>query len=80
MIGYVMVGTNDLTKATKFYDTILAPLGVLQAERTATYTAYAPNGSKDAIEPEAVPLAGLCCLITSYFGLCNPFSKYPKFF
>lgn len=26
-------------------------------------------GSKDAIEPEAVPLAGLCCLITSYFGV-----------
>ena len=39
MIGYVMVGTNDLTMATKFYDTILAPLGLLQAERTATYTA-----------------------------------------
>ena len=50
MIGYVMVGTNDLTKATKFYDTILVPLGLLQAERTAIYTAYAPNGSKDAIE------------------------------
>ena len=50
MIGYVMVGTNDLTKATKFYDTILVPLGLLQAERTATYTAYAPNGSKDAVE------------------------------
>ena len=44
MIGYVMVGTNDLTKATKFYDTILASLGLLQAERTETYTAYAPNG------------------------------------
>ena len=28
MIGYVMVGTNDLTKATKFYDTILVPLGL----------------------------------------------------
>ena len=50
MIGYVMVGTNDLTKATKFYDTILVPLGLLQAECTATYTAYAPNGSKDAVE------------------------------
>ena len=50
MIGYVMVGTNDLTKATKFYDTILVPLGLLQAERTATYTAYAPNGSKHAVE------------------------------
>ena len=50
MIGYVMVGTNDLTKATKFYDTILVPLGLFQAERTAIYTAYAPNGSKDAVE------------------------------
>ena len=50
MIGYVMVGTNDLTEATKFYDTILVPLGLLQAERTAIYTAYAPNGSKDAVE------------------------------
>ena len=50
MIGYVMVGTNDLTKATKFYDTILVPLGLLQAEHTAIYTAYAPNGSKDAVE------------------------------
>ena len=50
MIGYVMGGTNDLTKATKFYDTILVPLGLLQAERTAIYTAYAPNGSKDAVE------------------------------
>ena len=50
MIGYVMVGTNDLTKATKFYDTILVPLGLLQAERTAIYTAYAPKGSKDAVE------------------------------
>ena len=50
MIGYVMVGTNDLTKATKFYDTILVPLGLLQAERTAIYTAYAPNGSKHAVE------------------------------
>ncbi len=27
MLGYVMVGTNDLAKAGKFYDTILAELG-----------------------------------------------------
>lgn len=27
MLGYVMVGTNDLEKAGKFYDTLLAELG-----------------------------------------------------
>ena len=33
MIGYVMVGTNDLDRAAAFYDTILAPLGLMQVER-----------------------------------------------
>jgi catechol 2,3-dioxygenase-like lactoylglutathione lyase family enzyme len=27
MIGYVTIGTNDLDKATKFYDAVLEPLG-----------------------------------------------------
>jgi catechol 2,3-dioxygenase-like lactoylglutathione lyase family enzyme len=27
MIGYTTIGTNDLEKATKFYDAVLAPLG-----------------------------------------------------
>lgn len=27
MIGYVTIGTNDLTKATGFYTEVLAPLG-----------------------------------------------------
>lgn len=27
MIGYATIGTNDLEKATKFYDAVLAPLG-----------------------------------------------------
>lgn len=27
MIGYVTIGTNDLEKATKFYDAVLTPLG-----------------------------------------------------
>ena len=29
MIGYVMLGTNNLDQATKFYDTLFAPLGLL---------------------------------------------------
>lgn len=27
MIGYATIGTNDLEKAAKFYDAVLAPLG-----------------------------------------------------
>ena len=27
MIGYATIGTNDLEKASKFYDAVLAPLG-----------------------------------------------------
>ena len=50
MIGYVMVGTNDLDRAAKFYDATLAPLGLVQVEPVETYTAYAPEAAKDAIE------------------------------
>lgn len=28
MLGYVTIGTNDLPRATAFYDTLLAPLGI----------------------------------------------------
>ena len=28
MIGYVTIGTNDLPRAMKFYDDLLAPLGI----------------------------------------------------
>ena len=28
MIGYVVLGTNDLARATSFYDTLLAEMGV----------------------------------------------------
>ncbi|WP_299846056.1 VOC family protein [uncultured Roseovarius sp.] len=50
MIGYVMVGTNDLDRAAAFYDSILAPLGLMQVERVETFSAYAPVAAKDAIE------------------------------
>ena len=32
MLGYVMVGTNDLARATKFYDATLEPLNLVQVE------------------------------------------------
>ena len=49
MIGYVMVGTNDLNRATRFYNATLAPLGLVQVERLETFTAYAPEAAKGSI-------------------------------
>ena len=39
MLGYVMVGTNDLARATKFYDATLEPLNLVQVECLDIYTA-----------------------------------------
>ena len=50
MIGYVMIGTNDLDQGARFYDVLLAPLGLVQVARVETYEAYAPKAAKDAIE------------------------------
>ncbi len=50
MIGYAMVGTNDLDCAAAFYDAILAPLGLVRVERVKTYAAYAPETATGAIE------------------------------
>ena len=50
MIGYVMIGTNDLDQSVRSYDVLLAPLGVVQVARLETYAAYAPKAAKDAIE------------------------------
>ena len=50
MIGYVMIGTNDLDQSARFYDVIMAPLGLVQVARVETYAAYAPKAAKDAIE------------------------------
>jgi len=43
MIGYVMLGTNDLAKAKSFYDAVLAPMGAsafaaYSSENRAFYT------------------------------------------
>ena len=50
MIGYVMIGTNDLDQSVRFYDLLLAPLGLVQVARVKTYAAYAPKAAKDASE------------------------------
>ena len=42
-IGFVMVGTNDLEKSSKFYDLILAHLGMKRVTITERYIGYVLN-------------------------------------
>ena len=44
MIGFVMVGTNNLNKAIKFYDTLL---NTIQLQRVVTNEKYAGFASKE---------------------------------
>ena len=50
MIGYVMVGTNDLDKAISFYDEILKSINIKRVETDPEYAAYAPIEKPTAIE------------------------------
>lgn len=50
MIGYVMVGASDLARSTDFYDTVLAPLGLLKVESTPDYVGYAAKTTPAEIE------------------------------
>ena len=50
MIGYVMVGTNDLDKAISFYDKILKSLNIKRVETDPEYAAYAPIEKPTEIE------------------------------
>ena len=47
MIGFAMVGTNDLKKAIKFYDALLETLNL---KRTVTNEKYAGYSSKESSE------------------------------
>lgn len=56
-----MVGTRDLTAASRFYDDVLAPLGLVRVETEDTYVGYS---AKDAPEnPE--------------FYVTEPYDKQP---
>ncbi len=46
VIGFVMVGTNDLKKSSKFYDAVLPHLGLKKVTITERYIAYS-HGSDD---------------------------------
>jgi len=45
MLGYVMVGTNDIENSAKFYDALLAELGVKRTMETDNFVAW--GGEED---------------------------------
>jgi predicted lactoylglutathione lyase len=44
MIGYVTLGTNDMPRAARFYDALLAELGAKRAMEMDTFIAWAAGG------------------------------------
>jgi predicted lactoylglutathione lyase len=49
MIGYVTVGTSDLTRAAQFYDAIAAEMGVGRMMEFPTYVAWGKPGGAAGI-------------------------------
>ena len=50
MIGFVMVGTNDLDKAIKFYDTLLQVIDLKRIVTNEKYAGYSPKKESGDIE------------------------------
>ena len=50
MIGFVMVGTNNLDKATKFYDTLLNTIELQRIVTNEKYAGYASKEKPDEVE------------------------------
>lgn len=49
MIGYVTLGTNDLPRAAKFYDALLAELGAKRFMEYETFIAWAVSPTQPGI-------------------------------
>ena len=49
-IGFVMVGTNDLEKSSKFYDAILAHLGMKRVTITERYIGYGHSNEDSGVK------------------------------
>ena len=49
-IGFVMVGTNDLEKSSRFYDLILAHLGMKKVTITERYIGYGHSSEDDGVK------------------------------
>ena len=50
MLGYVMVGTNNLEEAIKFYDKVLDTLGLVRVDKDDVCAGYAQKNKTDTIE------------------------------
>ena len=50
MIAYVMVGTNDLERAVKFYDLLMPKMNMVRVETDKDFAAYAPKSKPENIE------------------------------
>ena len=49
-IGFVMVGTNDLEKSSKFYDSILVHLGMKRVTITERYIGYGHSSEDEGVK------------------------------
>lgn len=49
MIGYVTLGTNDLTRAAAFYDQLLAPLGAKRTVEGDRFIAWGTSRSAPSL-------------------------------
>ena len=50
MIGFTMIGSNDLRASSNFYDSILFPLGIIKVLSTERYIGYAKKNNPEKIE------------------------------
>ena len=50
VVGFIMVGTNDLEKSSKFYDAILAHLGLKKVTITERYIGYGHSSEDDGVK------------------------------
>ena len=50
MIGFVMVGTNDLSKSITYYDALLDLLDLKRVDTSDDYAAYASKNNPENIE------------------------------
>ena len=50
MIGFVMVGTNNLDKATNFYDILLDAIELKRVVTNEKYAGYASKGNPEQVE------------------------------
>ena len=50
VIGFVMVGTNDLEKSSKFYDSILIHLGMKRVTITERYIGYGHSNEDSGVK------------------------------